>query len=62
MVSIERTDGGGTEFVAVVAFTVAEAETMALGQYEGTVVGCTDLVTGIEEQYSGIATLTTGGF
>lgn len=61
-VAIAREDGNGTEFLAVVAVDEAQAAEFALSDCPGVVESVGDLVSVIEDQYNGVAVLSTGGF
>ena len=61
-VSVERTDGGGTEYLAVLASSDTEAAEFAISACAGVVESVTDLESVIDDQYEGVAVLTTGGF
>lgn len=61
-VTIDRNDGNGTEFLAVLAHDENAATKYAVDACEGVVTEITDLESVVDEQYNGVAFLSTGGF
>lgn len=62
-VTIDRADGGGTEFVAVLANSEDEARDLAVSTVgDGNVELVEDLAETLIDQYGGVAILSTGDF